>query len=198
MRMPEITEQYKEEWTLLQYSEIDDQLTVLEGTVLAHSADRNEIFKALSRIKGTQLAIEYTGAFPQDLPVCSDIDSFWRLPPDVGDCTRAATRVAIKGPQGICVLTLLIECYPTGCSQCTILPEEVFQPIGYDPHGDREQLDLLAERGLITVPLIPVEWIQVFGQTLQGFKVAAHTSATDPPIVGFVGDDVLDQLRASG
>lgn len=69
MKMAEIAEEYKDEWVLIEYSELDEQLRVQEGTVLAHSPSKDEIYRLLAQTKGRQVAVEYTGEFPKDLAV---------------------------------------------------------------------------------------------------------------------------------
>lgn len=69
MKMPEIAKQYKDEWVLIEYTKLDEQLNVEEGRVLAHSPSKEEIYKLLAHTKGKQIALEYTGKFPKDIAV---------------------------------------------------------------------------------------------------------------------------------
>ena len=63
--MAEIRKCYKGEWVLIEYTELDDELNVVEGKVVAHSKDREEIYKAQIELKGKKLAIEYLGEIPE-------------------------------------------------------------------------------------------------------------------------------------
>jgi len=66
MKMEEIRKRYRGKWVLIEYSELDDELNVIEGTVVAHSKDREEVYKAQMRMKGKKLAIEYLGELPEE------------------------------------------------------------------------------------------------------------------------------------
>ncbi|MCI0487826.1 MAG: hypothetical protein L0229_14635 [Blastocatellia bacterium] len=61
MRLEEIKQQYPNEWVLIEFTELDDELKVVEGEVIAHSPSRDEIEKELLELKTPQIAIEYTG-----------------------------------------------------------------------------------------------------------------------------------------
>ena len=69
MKMVKIAEQYKDEWVLIEYTKLDEQLNAQEGTVVAHSPSKEEIYQLLKESKGKKIAIEYTGKFPQDVAV---------------------------------------------------------------------------------------------------------------------------------
>jgi len=67
--MQAIRERYPGEWVLIAYTELDEEMRVLQGEVIAHSSDRDEIYRQLFTVKGRQAAIEYTGEVPEDLAV---------------------------------------------------------------------------------------------------------------------------------
>ena len=69
MKMSEITKEYKDEWVLIEYTKLDEQLNVLDGRVLAHSPRKEDIYSVLPKFKGKNFTIEYTGEFPKDLAV---------------------------------------------------------------------------------------------------------------------------------
>lgn len=69
MRMEEIRKRYQGEWVLIEYTKLDDDLNVLEGEVIAHSPNKEEIYHKLLRTKGKDVAIEYLGEVPEDLAV---------------------------------------------------------------------------------------------------------------------------------
>jgi hypothetical protein len=64
-----IREQYAGEWVLIAYTELDEELRVVRGQVLAHSPDRDEIYRKLLSVSGQQVAVEYLGEVPEDLAV---------------------------------------------------------------------------------------------------------------------------------
>jgi hypothetical protein len=63
----EIQQQYDGEWLIIAYTELDADLQVIAGEVLAHSPDEAEIYKALPIAKERDVAIEYVGKVPEDL-----------------------------------------------------------------------------------------------------------------------------------
>ena len=69
MKMDEIRRQYEGEWVLIEYTELDEDLRVVEGDVIAHSPNREEIYRQLLGTKGKDVAIEYLGDVPEDLAV---------------------------------------------------------------------------------------------------------------------------------
>ena len=69
MRLGEIKKKYRDEWVLIEYSKISADLQVKAGKVLAHASNKEDIYKALLRTKGKNVAIEYCGKLPQDLVV---------------------------------------------------------------------------------------------------------------------------------
>ena len=54
---------------LIGYEELDDDLNVLRGEVLAHSVHRDEVYQRLLSLKEKRIAIEYLGAIPEDWAV---------------------------------------------------------------------------------------------------------------------------------
>lgn len=69
LTLEEIQSQYPREWVLIVCPELDEDLNVIRGQVLAHSTDRDEIYSKLPLRKGKPVAIEYTGPIPDDLAV---------------------------------------------------------------------------------------------------------------------------------
>jgi hypothetical protein len=69
MKMEEIRKRYLDEWVLIEYTKLDDDLNVIEGEVIAHSPSREQIYRELLNTKGKDVAIEYLGEVPQDLTV---------------------------------------------------------------------------------------------------------------------------------
>ena len=69
MRLEEIKKKYQGEWVLIEYKELNENLVPLEGEVLAHSKNRDEIYRKQLSYKGKGLAIDYLGKIPEDWAV---------------------------------------------------------------------------------------------------------------------------------
>ncbi len=69
MKWEEIRKQYAGQWVLIEYQSLDEQLNVTEGEVVAHSPNKEEIYKYLLKTRGKNIAIEYAGELSQDLTV---------------------------------------------------------------------------------------------------------------------------------
>jgi len=69
MKMEEIKTKYKGEWVLIEYTKLSDELSVIEGDVIAHSKDKDFIYKEQLRYKNKNLSVEYLGTAPQDWAV---------------------------------------------------------------------------------------------------------------------------------
>jgi len=69
LSMKKIVEKYRDEWVLIVYEELDEDLNVKKGKVIAHSPRKDEIYARLSETRGKNVAIEYTGKLPEDLAV---------------------------------------------------------------------------------------------------------------------------------
>jgi len=69
MRLTDIQKKYRNQWVLVQFSKLDKDLRVKDGKVLAHSPNKEEIYKALLRTRDKNVSIEYCGELPQDLVV---------------------------------------------------------------------------------------------------------------------------------
>lgn len=67
MTFEEMQHRYDGEWLLIAYTEVDEDMQILAGEVLAHSPVQEEIYKALESIPEQPLAIEYVGKVPEDL-----------------------------------------------------------------------------------------------------------------------------------
>jgi len=69
MKWEEILQRYTGQWLLIEYQELDEQLNVVEGEVIAHAPNKEEIYERLAEIKGKNIAIEYAGELSHDLTV---------------------------------------------------------------------------------------------------------------------------------
>ena len=67
MTFEQIRQNYDGEWVLIAYSETDEELRVVKGKVIAHSANKDDIYRALEKAVEQPLAIEYMGQIPEDL-----------------------------------------------------------------------------------------------------------------------------------
>ncbi|NER36319.1 MAG: hypothetical protein F6J93_20450 [Oscillatoria sp. SIO1A7] len=61
LTIEEIRNRYPQEWVLIAYRELDENLCIIRGEVLAHSPERQIIYNSLSLRQGKPVAIEYTG-----------------------------------------------------------------------------------------------------------------------------------------
>jgi len=67
MTFQEMKQNYQGEWLLIAYKDLDDQMQVIEGEVLAHSPHQSDIYEVLPSIAEQPLAIEYVGQVPEDV-----------------------------------------------------------------------------------------------------------------------------------
>ncbi|EAZ88396.1 hypothetical protein [Crocosphaera chwakensis] len=63
----EMQRSYDGEWLLIAPKEVDEDLQVIKGEVLAHSPIQEDIYQALESVGEQPLAIEYVGKVPEDL-----------------------------------------------------------------------------------------------------------------------------------
>ncbi|NQE35244.1 hypothetical protein [Microcoleus asticus] len=69
MSLEEIFSLYLDEWVLIVNPELDEELNVIRGEVLAHATERDEIYSKLLLRNGKSVAIEYTGSIPDNIAV---------------------------------------------------------------------------------------------------------------------------------
>jgi hypothetical protein len=67
MTREEICQRYAGQWVLIEYRQLDEQLNVIEGEVIAHSPEKEEIYRLLLGTTGKNIAIEYAGEVPRHL-----------------------------------------------------------------------------------------------------------------------------------
>lgn len=67
MTFEEMQNRYNGEWLLIAYTSVDDNLQIIKGEVLAHSQNKEDIYKTLEAVKEQPLAIEYVGQVPENL-----------------------------------------------------------------------------------------------------------------------------------
>jgi hypothetical protein len=69
MEMAQIREQYEGEWVLIKFgsmADLDENLAVIEGEVVAHSPNREDIDRAEALAGPGNYAVEFLGEFPDD------------------------------------------------------------------------------------------------------------------------------------
>lgn len=66
MTLEEIKRRYPNEWVLIEFVELDEELKVVEGRVIAHSPNKEEIYKKLLELENEKIAIEFTGERPEE------------------------------------------------------------------------------------------------------------------------------------
>jgi hypothetical protein len=67
LTLEEIKQQYHDEWLLIAYTTLDADLNVVQGEVLKHSPDADDIYDALSQYNDRAVAIEYVGEMPKNV-----------------------------------------------------------------------------------------------------------------------------------
>ena len=61
MTLEEIKQRHPNQWVLIEFSKLDDELKVIDGKVIAHSRSRKRIEKKLATLRNEKIAIEFTG-----------------------------------------------------------------------------------------------------------------------------------------
>ena len=69
MKWKDIKRAFRDQWVLIEVGKVDQRLNIVEGQVLAHSKDKDEVYKKLLEIRPKEFSIEYTGVIPEDLAV---------------------------------------------------------------------------------------------------------------------------------
>lgn len=59
MTFADMERSYDGQWILIAYTKTDDNLQVIEGKVIAHSINKDDIYRALEAASEQSLAIEY-------------------------------------------------------------------------------------------------------------------------------------------
>lgn len=69
MTLAEIKSEFDSEWVLIGDPLTDEALNVLEGKVLHHSKDRDEVYRKAVSLRPRRSAIVYTGGIPEGTAV---------------------------------------------------------------------------------------------------------------------------------
>ena len=64
MTVKEIESQFEGEWVLIGEPRTNDKLEVIEGTVLHHSKDRDEVYRRAVALHPKRYAVLFTGKMP--------------------------------------------------------------------------------------------------------------------------------------
>ena len=70
LTIDQMHDRYPDQWLLVANTKTDENLELLEGEVIAHSIDCEQIYSAIARERKTRtgnLSIEYTGTIPDNL-----------------------------------------------------------------------------------------------------------------------------------
>src|SRR5713226_9378718 len=84
MRLSEIKRKYRNQWVLVEYSKLDKDLRVKDGKVFAHASNKDDIYKALLRNRGKNVAIEYCGQLLEDMVVIFCLNKLRRQSATIG------------------------------------------------------------------------------------------------------------------
>jgi hypothetical protein len=77
MKLEQIRNTYNGKWVLIEYRELDRNLEVVEGDVIAEAATKEEIYKLQMTVgPGKKLAIRYCGEWPTDVAVMFCLKAF--------------------------------------------------------------------------------------------------------------------------
>lgn len=66
LTIAEINDRFDSEWVLLDQPETDDLHEVMRGQVIAHSKDRDEVYRRAVELRPRRFAILYTGEMPEN------------------------------------------------------------------------------------------------------------------------------------
>lgn len=94
--LAEIIQKYPNEWVLIAYTELDENLNIIEGKVLANSRERHHIYDQLLSTKDLSVGIKSTGKIPENIGMILSkndriskslsILSLWQF--TIGKCNR--------------------------------------------------------------------------------------------------------------
>jgi len=69
MKVEEMEKQFEGEWILIGKPQTNDKLEVIEGTLLHHSKDRDEVYRKALELRPKRSAFLYTGKLPKDMAI---------------------------------------------------------------------------------------------------------------------------------
>jgi hypothetical protein len=69
MKWIDIKMSYRDQWVLIEVEKVDESFNIVEGEVLAHSKNKDEVYQKLLQLRPKEFSIEYTGEVPEDLAI---------------------------------------------------------------------------------------------------------------------------------
>lgn len=69
MTLTEIEQHYHDEWVLIEFTELDDDLNIIDGKVVAHSPNKEDVEEKMMQMKGRNFSLRYVGEFPDDYAI---------------------------------------------------------------------------------------------------------------------------------
>ncbi len=67
LTLVEMQQHHQNEWLLIAYTQIDENLQVLKGELLAHSPNVETLYRLLPQYRDRAIAFEYVGEIPEDV-----------------------------------------------------------------------------------------------------------------------------------
>lgn len=100
-------------------------------------------------------------------------------------------RVKIKGPAGVREIDVILD---TGAVY-TVIAWDVAKDIGYDPAVSERRISIVTANGVIEVPLIVVESMQLADLRAEAVEVVCHDIPEIAGIEGLMGLSFLQHFR---
>jgi hypothetical protein len=69
MDSAKMKKQYRNQWVLIEYTELDKHLRPKAGRVIAHAANKEGIYKALLDTRGKNVSLEFYGKIDENAAV---------------------------------------------------------------------------------------------------------------------------------
>ena len=69
MDIAKIKKQYRNQWVLIEYTQLDKHLRPKAGRVIAHAPTKENIYKALLDTRGKNVSLEFYGKIDEDTAV---------------------------------------------------------------------------------------------------------------------------------
>ena len=69
MTFEEMKKRFDSEWILVKDPEVDEHFQVVRGKVVAHSKDRDEVYRTLADLRLKSSATLYTGTMPENTAI---------------------------------------------------------------------------------------------------------------------------------
>jgi len=69
MDIAKIKKQYRNQWVLIEYTQLDKHLRPRAGRVIARAVNKEDIYKALLGTRGKNVSLEFYGKIDEDAAV---------------------------------------------------------------------------------------------------------------------------------